>query len=349
VSTFDLAAAGGGRRRHSHRALRVGLCALTLGCAAARADDAGAVAAPPPALTEEAWWTGSLLSASAATMPPGRWLIEPFVVDAITTGEYDAAGTRERAPREQEVGAAAYLMYGLIDGLSVGLLPHLALYREDSAAGSSGLALGDVTLISQLRLTAPDAARGIPATSLLLEETLPSGRYERLAGGADAASGAGAYTTQVAFYAQTLLHLHHRPLRLRLNLTYALSARVALEDVSVYGTPSGFRGSAHPGASLTAVTALEYSLTRHWVLACDGVYQRAGNTRVTGTVPTAGTGSALLPYQSDTGTGQAVSVAPALEYNFNAEIGVIAGANVSVWGRRSAAAVVPAVAVNMYF
>jgi len=53
-----------------------------------------------------------------------------------------------------------------------------------------------------------------------------------------------------------------RILRVRLDLTYALSASAGVHDVSVYGTSSGFRGRAYPGDSFTADAAGEYSVTR---------------------------------------------------------------------------------------
>ena len=41
-------------------------------------------------------------------------------------------------------------------------------------------------------------------------------------------------------------------------------------------------------------------------------------------------------------------VAPALEYNFSARIGIIAGAKVTVTGRNTTAVVIPVAAVNMF-
>ncbi len=307
--------------------------------------------APTSQSGDEAWWTGSLLSASAATLPPGHWLVEPFATDAITDAYYDSSGNRHSAPRLEDVGAAAYIMYGLVDGFSIGMLPHVALSQHSSTEGSSGFAAGDVTLISQLRLTRFDPDGWVPATSLLLEETVPSGRYDRLSNGLAAGTGGGAYTTEVAVYAQTIVHAYRsRPLRIRINLTYGRSDSVALRDVSVYGTPVGFVGHAHPGAAVTGVSAWEYSITRNWVLALDLVYQHQNNTQVSGYAPATLSGlDGTAPYQTNSGADALWSLAPALEYNFNANIGVIAGARLPVAGRNAGRSVIPALALNMFF
>jgi hypothetical protein len=301
-----------------------------------------------PQLSDEAWWTGSLLSASAATMPVGRWLVEPYMVDVITDGYYDAAGSHHRASRVENVGTAAYIMYGLIDGLSVGALPRLTLRQSSSTQGGSGLAPGDLTLMSQFRLTPFREGGWIPATSLVLGETLPAGRYDRLSGGPNAGTGRGVHRTEVSLYAQTILRSYRdRPLRARLNLTYAWSDSTSLNDVSVYGTPVGFRGRAQPGAAFTAVSAWEYSVTPHWVLALDVVYEHQDNTRVVGYVAS-GAGAAQV-LRTDSGPSEAWSFAPAVEYNFNSNIGIIAGVQFTGWGRNTASVLVPAVAVNMFF
>ncbi len=312
---------------------------------------------PVASSNDEAWWTGSLLSASAATMPVGRLLFEPFVTDAMTEGLYDSSGTRHSAPRTDNVGTAAYIMYGLADGLSVGLLPHLALRQRSSAQGSSGFAPGDVTVMSQFRLTSFQQDGWMPATSLLLSETLPVGRYDRLAGGPEAGTGAGVYTTQVSAYAQTVLHAYRdRALRTRVNLTYAWSGGASLTDSSVYGTPVGFRGRVRPGAAITAVSAWEYSVTRNWVVALDLVYQHADDTHIAGSIPfrepadgTDGGIQAPQPVLMDSGPSASWSFAPALEYNFTGNIGIIAGAKFTGWGRNTGSVLVPAVAVNMFY
>src|SRR5262249_17752307 len=134
-----------------------------------------------------------------------------------------------------------------------------------------------------------------------------------------------------------------RILRTRLDISYAISSGVSVHDVSVYGTPQGFVGHAWPGNSLSVDLAGEYSVTSNWVLALDIVYQHNDSTRVSGSAP------AIPGFQADSGASYSVAFAPAIEYNWNARVGLLLGVRVIQIGRNTTASVTPAIALNMVF
>jgi hypothetical protein len=141
-----------------------------------------------------------------------------------------------------------------------------------------------------------------------------------------------------------------RILRGRLDLTYGFSSSVSVHDQSVYGTANGFSGRAWPGDSFTADAAAEYSLTRHWVLALDVVYQHNDSTRVAGTMSPASmpmTGGAEFAQQS--GSSYSLGFAPAIEYNWTSRIGALLGVRVIQIGRNTSATITPAIGLNMVF
>jgi hypothetical protein len=109
--------------------------------------------------------------------------------------------------------------------------------------------------------------------------------------------------------------------------------------VSVYGTDEGFRGRARPGNVAVINAAWEYSLTQKWVLALDALYEHDSSTHVSGVAPT--------PLQLNSGPGHTWSLAPAIEYNFNSRVGVIAGAKLTTSGRNATAVVIPVAAINI--
>ena len=300
---------------------------------------------------DDAWWTGSLLSASAETMPVGHWLVEPYVIDRTVGSAYDAEGHPHSVPSRAQTSTAAYVMYGLADGISVGALPHVLLHAEDPSGATSGAAAGDVTAMLQLRLTPREAGSWRPVTSLVIGESFPTGRHDRLTGGPGAASGSGVHRTDVSLYAQSLLRTpSDRWLRARLNVTYSWSDSAAVTDVSAYGTPAGFRGRAWPGTAAAADAAFELSLSLRWVLALDVLYQHADSTIVDGAVVPPGSGSgAGQPLRLSSGASESWALAPAIECNFNAKVGLIAGLKFTVAGRNAAVEQIPAVALNMYF
>ncbi|HUL46870.1 MAG TPA: transporter [Steroidobacteraceae bacterium] len=316
------------------------LALAVLASAAAAADDA-----PRQALAD-AWWTGPLLAPNASTFPAGHALIETYVFDVNSNGQFDASRHHEPASGGHELGSLTYLIYGLTDRVSVGLLPRFFYEEPAGAPNSSSPAVGDLGAQVQVGLTSFHEGSLVPATALVLGETVPTGRYDALANPADG-FGAGVYSTSFSWYSQDYLWLPNgRILRVRLDLTYAISSSASLRDQSVYGTPVGFRGYAYPGDSFTVDAAAEYSVTRKWVLATDVVWLHNASTRLSGSEPAAG-GAAFVDTQS--GSSEYLAVAPAVEYNFSSRVGVIFGARIFVAGRNAGSSVTTAAAINMAF
>jgi hypothetical protein len=312
--------------------------------AAAAADDAPSGSARQS--LADAWWTGPLLAPNASSFPAGHALLEPYVFDVNNNGQYDANGRHQPAAGGHELGSLTYLIYALTDRVSVGLLPRFFYDEPAGAPNSSSPGVGDVGAQVQVGLTSFHEGSWVPATAVVLAETFPTGRYERLANPADG-FGAGVYTTAFSWYSQDYLWLPNgRILRVRLDLTYAVSSSASVADQSAYGTPRGFRGRAYPGDSFTADAAAEYSVTRNWVLATDLVWVHNSSTRLTGAEPAAG-GSPFVDTQS--GSSEYLAVAPAVEYNFSPRVGVIVGARIFVAGRNTGSSVTTAAAINLVF
>ena len=326
-------------------------CALLTGTVAAVAAAAAvaATAATEESL-EDAWWTGPMLAPNAATLPQGHMLIEPYLYDLISNGHFDAEAGRHSGPYEHDVGSQGYLLYGVTDRVTAGMIPRFSYNEPAGAANSSHIGVGDLTLQAGYGLTQFHPGQRIPAISVVVQETVPSGRYDHLERSSDGL-GAGAWTSALALYSQDYFWMPNgRILRARLDLTYAVSSSVGLRDQSVYGTPNGFRGRAYPGAGFTADAAAEYSLTRHWVLALDVVYQRNASTRVSGSLLPPPPGEpAPVDFQSNSGFSYSIALAPAIEYNWSSRIGTLLGVRIIEIGRNATASLTPAVALNMVF
>jgi hypothetical protein len=298
---------------------------------------------------DEAWWTGPLLAASPVTLPPGHFLIEPYVFDSIPQGHYDSQGTRHSGPHANDFGSQSYVLYGLLDRLTVGLIPRFGFNDPGNGPSSSRPGIGDLTMQATYELTRYEEGSWLPASAFVLQETLPAGKYDRLGDRPADGLGGGVYSTSLSLYSQYYFWMPSgRILRTRLDYSYTLSGSAAVKDVSVYGTGQGFVGRARPGNSTLVDAALEYSVTRNWVLALDVAYEHDSSTHVAGTQPPLP--GDLLPtalIELNSGAGRSWSLAPALEYNFNSRVGVIAGVKLTVAGRNSTAVVVPVVAVNI--
>jgi hypothetical protein len=300
---------------------------------------------------DDAWWTGPLLAASPATLPQGHVLVEPYVYDSMINGQYDSMGGRHAAPRQNEYGSLTYLLYGLTDATTIGVIPRFGFNAPSQGPSSSGIGISDITAQGAFRLSRFLDRGWLPAMSLVVAETLPTGRYDHLENRPSDGLGAGAYTTTVSLYSQYYLWMPNgRILRTRLNVSQSWSNEVGIEDTSGYGTSQGFRGHASPGNSLTIDSAWEYSATRNWVAAIDVAYVDTGSTRVVGSYPQAlNGGSVPASVRSESGASRSLSLAPAIEYNWTSTVGIIVGAKWVVAGHNTSAYVAPVAAINLVF
>src|SRR6185295_9049482 len=99
-----------------------------------------------------------------------------------------------------------------------------------------------------------------------------------------------------------------------------------VDGASVYGTETGFSGRAKPGRALSADASWEYSLTRNWVLALDAIYRHKGTTRVAGDdVRDPNSSPNPSRVQLSSGPSDTFAFAPAIEYNWKSNWGVLLG------------------------
>ena len=102
-------------------------------------------ASPPSSVLrqplEDAWWTGPILTAGAATLPRGHFLIEPPLYDVITA-------------HTNGFGSRPYVLYGLADRLTVGSIPIMGYNKLSDGPSSFGVGLGDAVAQGQGELDA---------------------------------------------------------------------------------------------------------------------------------------------------------------------------------------------------
>ncbi len=275
---------------------------------------------------DDAWWTGPVVAYSARSLPQGHMLIEPYF--------FDVSGNRIDG-----IHSFTYFLHGATDRLTVGFAPDIAFNSLRGAPDSSGVHLGDTILRAQYMLTSMDMERTIPDLALAVLQNLPTGKYDHLGRGSDG-FGNGSYATTLALYSQMAWWMPNgRLLRTRLNLAETLSPHVPVADASVYGTDTNFLGHAQPGNQFAGVAALEYSVTRNWVLALDLIYNHGNATATRGFAA----GSSV---QLNSGSSDGYGFTPAVEYNWTSNLGVIAGVRAFPDSHNTWAAVTPVVAIN---
>ncbi len=118
----------------------------------------------------------------------------------------------------------------------------------------------------------------------------------------------------------------------RLGGQYAFyNSPVHVKGYNAYGGGIGANGTVRPGINGSLDLGLEYSVSRNWAFALDVVgywqakskFQGYGGSDFLLGTPTTVAKAAAIQY----------SLAPAIEYNWNANLGVVAGAWFTVAGK----------------
>ena len=285
---------------------------------------------------DDAWWTGPMLANSAETLPKGHFLVESYLYDVATT-HADGFGSR------------TYMLYGLADRFTVGMIPILGYNRVNGGPDSSGVGLGDIEVMAQYRLTEFHEGSALPTLAVQLQQAFPTGKYDRLGNRPSDGMGSGAYATTLAMLSQTWFWLPNgRILRARFNLSQTFSGNADVQGVSVYGTDEGFHGRAKPGRAFLADASLEYSLTRNWVLAVDLFYTHNRNIRVMGWETDAdGTAGKNLTVRN-IASAAAFGFAPALEYSWTSHLGLLVGVRMIPARGNTSSSVTPVMAINYF-
>lgn len=272
-----------------------------------------------------------MMANSAGTLPRGHVLVEPYFYRVST-------------PHSSTIGSSAYVLYGLMDRLTAGLIPIVGSTRLDGSPRHSGVAVGDISALVQYGLTQFHEGSRMPAIGIGVQEAFPTGKYDQLGDAPGDGRGGGAYTTTLTLNTQTLFWLPNgRILRMRVNAWQTFSGSASVRDVSVYGTGTGFRGRAYPGSSINADAAWEYSVSKTWVLALDLLGASTRSTRVIGSNVLDPSGAQR---QTESGPSRMFGFAPAIEYNWTSNLGVLFGTRVITSSANTTGSITPAIAIN---
>jgi hypothetical protein len=290
------------------------------------------------------WFTGSLVAPSPALSKAGVFAIEPYAVYTANTGVYDNDWGHHSVPNDlNQAQSVTVLKYGLTDELSIQALPSLS-YQWNDQTTSRGVGVDDLPVELEYRLKNGDIKTGSPSATIDLGMTFPTGAYERLHSPLDGV-GTGAYLAKEGLLLESLFDTWgDHAMRLRLfGAAYEPLANVSVRDVSAYGTDQGFQGRATPGFSAQSGFAVEYGLDQRWVLALDLVQNYADGFVLNGTSTASGA------VHTSGGSSTSFALAPAIEYNWSGNLGIIAGVEFSIAGRNTSSYIVPQVAVSMAF
>ena len=294
------------------------------------------------------WSTGPLLAPSGYVVPAGHANYEPYLYVTAYTGDYD--GDWHVVEADHTLWNNVFqpiLQFGLTSWLDFQFSPTLFYNYTDHQAQ---WLLADLPVGIDIQLYKPDTALSwIPAFKLALRETFPVGKYRNRKASKQEAdvSGTGSFETSIGLVIGKLFHFGGVSfLNFRLLLECTLPAPVRLRGYNTYGGGKGTDARLFPPQNFQFDIGMEFILTRNWVFACDlvGNYWKkthfSGNPGLTpeGTPAALGIPNFAVQY----------AIAPAIEYNWSGNLGIIGGGWFSVAGRNSPNFWSAVFAVNYY-
>lgn len=292
------------------------------------------------------WFTGPLISPSNTVIPVGHYDIEPYFYFTANTAVYGDDWSPNKNPTLWTFTFEPALEFGLTTWMDIQFYPSLIYnYRDHQAKWG----VGDPSIVVDFQLLSPSSIDDdAPYVKLVLSETFPVGKYRNLDPnklGADI-TGAGTYQTELGIVLGRLLHVKGPCFFLpRIYFRYVIQSAAHIKGFSVYGGSYDTNGSLHPGRLFSFDFSFEFSLTKHWALACDLIGTWAGKTYFHGKRGALSDGS---PAPIGIGSSAQFSLAPAIEYNWNVNLGVIAGGYFTFAGRNSQKFSSLVVALNYY-
>jgi len=291
------------------------------------------------------YYTGPLITPSAAMIPPGNIMIQPyvFVADNYAAFNKDRKSISLPSNLVSLVLNPIFFQFGITDTVDMSV-QYAGVMNWQSGEFGGGL----IDVQSTLGFIIYRETLYIPQFKFTITETFPTGKYKNLSfnGLGLNGIGGGAYTTQFGLAASKVLFwatLH--PFRVRAFAGYALSTPAHIENFNSYGGGFGAHGTVHPGNALSLDLAGELSLTQKWVLALDIVYKSVNRRSFSGNPGRLADGT---PSTVAAGYKDNLSLAPAIEYNWSPTMGFVGGAWFSVYGRSTLNFVQAVLSVYMF-
>lgn len=320
---------------------------------------------PPTSELPTPWFTGPLLTPSALVVPVGHFNIEPYVYYGSSNANYDSSWHTVDTPTFSQLRIQVPIQIGLTSWMDIQIAPQVIYSRCQGAATTS---FTDFPVEFDFQLLTSQPGKWYPTIKLAVKESFPTGKYQHLNPDKHETdvAGSGSFATSFGIVLSKLFHFsgaHY--LSTRYSFFYTYPAPVHVRGFNAYGGGYGTAGKVLPGNVFNFLAGFEYSMTRRWVIALDAACTLSTKTRFHGSPGVNAAGLAAQVGQTpnssldlSSGAFQAVvggpssarfSLAPALEYNWNANLGIIAGAIVTIAGRNAIRFTTGSAAFNYYY
>ena len=287
------------------------------------------------------WLTGPLITTSAYTVSKGRFNGETYVFFTDEVGFFSSKGHFHRqAVQPKAINCEYLLQLGINDWIDLNLYPQFTY--NYGTPGRDRIGMGDLTVSPTFQLWRDDPRYHMTTCKIGLAQIFPCGKFENLNplyAGSDGL-GSGGWSTEVFVAMSRQFHLRRENFIVaRGALSTIFFSPLDVHGKNFYGGDETTKGILERGVSVIVDLALEITLSLHWALALD-----MENVFVTGSTFR---GTTIEPV-GDPQSSYILSFAPALEYNFSKNVGLIAGVWFSAYGNNTGDFVNGVIAFNVY-
>ena len=276
------------------------------------------------------WYGGPLLTGSPSIITPGYVNLQPYLFILDNYAAFDSSRKSRSIPDLLVIRPLTDIHIGIINWMDI-IIEFQGYYKKQN--NQSSFNFGDCSATLNFGIYKETAY--IPNIKFYIKESFPTGKYQKLKSykaNVDS-SGSGSYTTSFGIvFGKIIWWWLTHPISLRLAFNYSVPAKVSVKNFNTYGGGFGTKGKVNPGNVLAASFGYEQSITQKLVLAFDLAYEADDRSTFKGIkgVTSGGDEATVGNPSSDV-----FSLAPALEYNFNPNVALIAGAWFSVYGRNT--------------
>lgn len=280
------------------------------------------IEAPTPA----PWLTGPLIAPTGTAIPYGNFLIQYYTFYTTYNGTYNKDWRPTSASHNfYSLNSQVFLFFGLTPWCDINIIPQVFYNRTSN---QHSWEFGDLTTGLDFQLLAADYTPYFPGIKFAVREVFPTGPFQRLNPKKllTDQTGAGTFATQFNLVLYKMFHLSgFHWLTMTASAQYQVNTQVDVSGFNTYGGGHDTHGKVSPGNTFQGILSFEYKFNKRWGITLDNIYTHTNKTEFCGT----STESVGLP------SNEQISFAPAIEYNFSSQLGIIGGCWFSALGRNS--------------
>jgi len=292
------------------------------------------------------WNTGPLLCPAYQCVPKGGYNIEPYLYTNVIYANYNSHWKSQSETNFIQVYNSTLIQVGLLDWFNVAITPEFYYQQQGNLSSAN---IGDIPIQAFFQILKEQSS--LPGILIGVKANFPAARYNNLnpTGSVVDAIGSGSWKPGLSFIIGKQIHIKDdKYLTVRSYFGPQFLNKFKVQGPHAYGGGIATKGVCTLGAQYTLITSFEYNFSRHGVFAFDFQWQH--NNKITFKGISGFTDKTLSIIASNGGPStDQLSIAPALEYNFNANVGFIGGIWMTIAGRNAQAFVSPTFALNIEY